>query len=372
MSRDESLERDAEMKDATLTVDRSEADLSSSGAFLERCSSSSRRCSSRSPSPSERMEVASSSSLLLPGSRTERYHRSRHTSSTEPTETVSVESPLPVIEQQRDRTRRYGSGGSSSSSGLSMDTGGTSRASATGTSSDVFARIRHLSEERVVVGASIGSSTGEDEEEEEEEDEEEVAEEEDDLEEDMEEKQVSDLESSRRLKSSASLAKISLSKKKKKSKLSGSSDSGVSDVSTNEPLPAIHDHLAQPTGSLLSSSSTNASSTLGASSSTPSSREAGGKSGTNSTVCGSSQTASSRQSRRVSRLSTDSSGDCKIHSQQPRIIPWEVDMSAFRSSKAATPAAAATATRNGPTDGSKPGTPLYDESDELPTGPPPK
>ena len=92
MSRDESLERDVDMKDETLKLERSEAVLSSSGVLLE-------------PPSSDRMEVASTSSLLLSGnSIVEHYHRLRHTSSTEPTEAclpLSVHQ-LPSVEQQRE------------------------------------------------------------------------------------------------------------------------------------------------------------------------------------------------------------------------------------------------------------------------------
>jgi hypothetical protein len=132
LSRDESLERDAEMKD--LTGER-DTDLISA-----------RRCS-RSPSPCEKA-----------------IHRHP---SVEP-DVASSGSPYTLLE--RERTRRYGSGGSSSSSGLSMDTG-SATALPTANGSDVFTRIRDLSEERV---DGVASSSGEDEEDEEEEEEQQV------------------------------------------------------------------------------------------------------------------------------------------------------------------------------------------------------
>ena len=251
-----------------------------------------RRCS-RSPSPCE---------------------KSIHRHQIDPSMDVPTGSPYTLLE--RERTRRYGSGGSSSSSGLSMDTGsGSTTALPTANGSDVFTRIRDLSEERV---DGVASSSGE------------------------EEQRVSDMEqptASTTTKSSSSASKKSKkNKKKKSSKLSGSSDSGVSDVSTNEPLPS----------SVQASSIAVKSSSLPTPSSTTPTRES------------SKAAVQQRPSRRVSRLSTDSSGDGNgTKHSLPRIIPWEVE----------TPTARKAARQQGDGSSSRPGTPLCDENDEPPTDP---
>ncbi len=309
LSRDESLERDTDMKD--LTLDRDSAEYHH------------RRCaSSRSPSPVEK-DITTSVK--------DRYLRR---TSIEPAETVGS----PLVE--RERTRRYGSGGSSSSSGLSMDTGlsGPPPLIPSTNGSDVFSRIRDLSEEERGEGAL---SSGE---------------------EDEEEGAVSDLDgnnSSSRKSTSSSSKKAHHKKahKKKKSKLSGSSDSGVSDVSTNEPLPPSHPLQSMSASSAQLTSSSQSGTTP---SSTPT-REAG----KNSTSGGASASTLGRPSRRVSRLSTDSSGEGASSSKHslPRIIPWEVETPQVRKNKAADGG-----------NGSRPGTPLCDESgntsaDEMPTDP---
>lgn len=300
MSRDGSLERDADMKDVSVVVYSSSLDRADRGSGVglndgsDLTNSKERRGrASKSPSPCERR-------LLDETGVVKETHQAGGLSPAGIVSGVDLRNSL--VERERERTRRYGSGGSSSS-GLSMDTlpsGVTSAASSLPSSNgnaDVFIRIRELSEER---GGGTTSSG---------------------------EEQVSDIE----CHPHSGIATGST----KKSKLSGSSDSGVSDVSTNEPLPLMH-----PTGSssLQIGTVSAAAAVAGLSASIGASASAAGTV-TATPVKNSSSTAatpltsSSRPSRRVSRLSTDSSGDGVTSgsgnkSSLPRIIPlhaWDLN-----------------------------------------------
>ena len=328
MSREGSLERDADMKDASGAVysssslDRADrgvgsvvndtTDLTNSNTnsnSKESRRNSGRASKSPSPSPCERRLMDETGNGVVK----ETHPASGQSPPSGVVSGAELRGTSLVVERERERTRRYGSGGSSSSSGLSsMDTlpgGGTSAASSLPSSNgnaDVFIRIRDLSEER---GGGTTSSG---------------------------EEQVSDME----CHPHSGIATGST----KKSKLSGSSDSGVSDVSTNEPLPLMHP--AAPGSSLPAGANSAAAAVsvihpaaaAAAATGVPAATPLKNSSNAATSLATSS---SSRPSRRVSRLSTDSSGDgvtggggggggagSANKSSLPRIIPlhaWDLN-----------------------------------------------